>query len=72
MTCLLLKQMLILLDLSAALGTVNDPMLLNKLHSLGSLDSDLSWFFSYLTKHSFSVSYNYLLSEKYTLLPYIL
>lgn len=51
-------SLLILLGLFTSFCTFNHPHLLNKLHPFGIQDFDFSWFSSYLSKCSFSVTYN--------------
>ena len=52
------SSVLILLDLSSALDTVNHQILLSTLAELGIADSALTWFTSYLRNCTFQVTWN--------------
>ena len=58
-----LSSVLILLDLSVAFDTVNHQILLATLTEIGIAESALSWFTSYLSNHTYHVTWNGTLSK---------
>ncbi len=61
------SSVLILLDLSAAIDTVNHQILLSTLSSLGITGIPLRWFESYLTGRSFKVAWGGAVSTEHQL-----
>jgi len=61
------SSVLILLDLSTALDTVNHQILLSTLSSLGITGTPLHWFQSYLTGRSFRVAWRGKVSKAHQL-----